>query len=109
MTPEQKRKEDQARVNGAWAELSTSPAMETILALDLQVYFNPFRPSFSDGDEHNTHKAAIRDGEKRVVSHILKKLKRGNAALEQDEDSPARPTEAKAEFTGIETPTTQTT
>lgn len=105
MTDTDKRKQREAIVAAAWADLALNESFRTVLDLDLQMRWNPFKPSFEPGDEGNTHKAAIRDGGKSVVSYILRRLNAGVAALEQDEDSPARPKEAVAEFQGNQQPT----
>lgn len=100
MTPEEERKARESRVKAAWAELALNPSFKTVLEEDLQLVFNSYRPRFKAGDEGNTHYAAIRDGEGNVLAYILKRVMRGVIALEQDDDSPARPTKARAEFKG---------
>ena len=92
------RKNREAAISAAWLALEMSESFKTVWELDLQRKFNPFRPSFIEGDEANTHAAAIRDGEKRVIAHIAKRLSVSIAL--NDEDVKSRPIESVSEFQG---------
>ena len=103
MTPaeiEGQRRNREAEVRAAWEVLALNPSFKTVWEKDLQSKFNPLKPSFRSDDAHNTHAAAIRDGEKNVIAHIAKRLALGVAML--DEDDTSKPSEAPAEFQGIQ-------
>ncbi len=94
------RKNREAEIKTAWEALALNPAFRTVWEKDLQSKFNPLRASFRVDDGYNTHAAALRDGEKNVIAHIAKRLALGVAML--DEEDISKPTEAEAEFQGIQ-------
>jgi hypothetical protein len=103
MTPaeiESHRRNREAEVRAAWEVLALNPSFKTVWEKDLQSKFNPLKPSFRSSDGHNTHAAAIRDGEKIVIAHIAKRLALGVAML--DEEDISKPAEAPAEFQGVQ-------
>jgi hypothetical protein len=68
----------------------------------LQQHFGMFAPVFQAGDGFNPHAAAARDGEKRVLNFIARRLARGTAMLDADEVIPER--ETVSEFQGTPPP-----
>ena len=64
----------------------------------LQKRFPIFGPSFVVGDEQNTHRAAIRDGEKNVMRKILQLLSLPREAEYEDGDAVPRQTSAVSEL-----------
>ena len=95
MTPaeeiEAKRKDRAARLNDAWAELSTSDAFRFVME-DAQIHFGMFKESFMLSDGFNPHAAAQRDGQKSVLAHFARRIARG-VALTEDE-AVSKPTSA---------------
>jgi len=94
-TPEErelKRKDHNAKVSAAWAELALSPAFQTVMA-DAQLRFGMFQPSFLPSDGYNPHSAAKRDGNKEVLADFARRLARG-VAFAEDETTAEKPTSA---------------
>lgn len=64
----------------------------------LQRKFPLNEPSFVAGDEGNTHKAAMRDGQKQVMREILRLLSLPREADFEDGDAKLRPTSAVSDL-----------
>lgn len=89
---EAKRKNRQARLNDAWADLATSKAFRLVME-DAQLHFGMFKESFLPTDNFNPHAAAQRDGQKSVLTFFARRLARGAALLEDEAES--KPTSAQ--------------
>lgn len=88
---EAKRKDRQARLNDAWADLATSKSFRLVME-DAQLYFGMFKDSFVETDNFNSRAAAKRDGQKSVLTFFARRLARGVALLEDEAES--KPTSA---------------
>jgi len=67
---EAKRKDRQARLNDAWADLATSKSFRLVME-DAQLHFGMFKESFLPTDNFNPHAAAQRDGQALLSLHLL--------------------------------------
>lgn len=97
MNPEEQeaiRKDREAKVRSTWEALAMNPDFKLVFEHDLQVHFPFFSPSFQSGDGFNPHAAAQRDGQKAVIGHIHRRILKAESTLEQDEDTPPKPTTA---------------
>lgn len=102
MTPEEKgamRRDRDMRVRRAWADLAIDPSFRTIFEEDLQIRFNLHQPSFTPPN-FDAHEAALKDGQKAVISYIARKVAAGVAALEVDDTTPPPQSQSQLEFQG---------
>lgn len=99
LTEDEQRLANEATIRHAWAALVGNPHFEKVWTMDLQKQFNLHRPSFQ-GPDYNPHAAALKDGQKAVISHIARRLAGAEMLLELDGLPETKSTTAQAEFQG---------
>lgn len=82
---EQARRLEEAKIESAWQSLAANKDFQFILDHDLQRKFSFLGSVFRQDDGYNSTGAAVRDGQRSVVSYLLKRVKRTNDADDGDE------------------------
>ena len=103
MTPaeiEAHRRNREAEVKAAWEVLALNPSFLTAWNKDICPLFLVTGDHFRADDQWNPIAAAKRDGAGAVIKHIAKRL--GIATARLDEEDISKPSEAPAEFQGIQ-------
>lgn len=86
---EKEREQQAAITKEAWRRMLVDMHFQTVL-LDLQRRFPPFLAAFRADDGFNPHAAAMREGNREVLTYIMSKL---NPAI-YDDQQPEKPTQA---------------